>query len=61
MLGKMQRVLVERVQGNRGYGMGEHYVPVEFTLEGVQWNQFYIVKLTELTNGTDHVLEGILV
>ena len=59
LLGKTQTVLVERVTGNRGYGMGENYVPVEFTLDGVQWNQFYPVQLLSLGEGEEPLFEGL--
>ncbi len=52
MLGKQQRVLVERVD-ERGVarGYGEHYLPVTFTTEKTTRNWFADVKLSGLEKG----------
>lgn len=52
MLGKQQRVLVERVNDSgmaRGYG--EHYLPVNFATERKDRNWFADVKLTGIEKG----------
>ncbi|HUX13115.1 MAG TPA: radical SAM protein, partial [Spirochaetia bacterium] len=59
-VGREQRVLVERKGARKatGSGYGEHYVPVEFHLPEVRYNEFYRVRLTALGEGDDPALVG---
>jgi threonylcarbamoyladenosine tRNA methylthiotransferase MtaB len=60
-IGKYQTVLVEKIEGNNGYGYGEHYVPVEISGEKLIKNQFYKVKIIGIQKGPDPTLIGIKV
>ncbi|PKQ61479.1 tRNA (N(6)-L-threonylcarbamoyladenosine(37)-C(2))-methylthiotransferase MtaB [Labilibaculum manganireducens] len=57
-IGKTQSVLVEKIDGNIANGYGEHYIPVQFTGENIEKNQFYKVKITDIEDGSDPVLKG---
>lgn len=59
LLGKTQQVLVEKVRGSKGWGYGEHYVPVGFTCGGMKKNLVQQVRLEELGEGDDPVFTGI--
>lgn len=56
LIGRKQRVLVETVKGVAAKGYGEHYVPVEFSQDGVKENTFVEVKITGIGEGSDPVL-----
>lgn len=57
-LGKTQTILVEKTDGFKAKGYGEHYLPVEFQGENLEKNQFYQVKITGISDDTDPVLFG---
>ncbi|MBN2615052.1 MAG: tRNA (N(6)-L-threonylcarbamoyladenosine(37)-C(2))-methylthiotransferase MtaB [Bacteroidales bacterium] len=59
LIGKEQTVLVEQFD-EEGFatGYGEHYVPVIIRKKGLQRNEFYKVKLTELILKDEPVLIG---
>lgn len=59
MIGKHQRVLIEKVSDNliaRGYG--QHYLPVEFKVEHPEENRFDNVRITGIKNYEDPILYG---
>jgi threonylcarbamoyladenosine tRNA methylthiotransferase MtaB len=58
LIGISQNVLVEKVRGNKGWGYGELYVPVEFTHPGIKNNMLQKVTLTGIGEGEDPVLAG---
>ena len=60
LIGKTQNVLVEKVQGNKGSGYGELYVPVEFTHPGIKNNMLKKVKLSGIRKEEDPVMIGTL-
>lgn len=54
MIGKEQRLLVERVGGDgiaRGYG--EHYIPLRLKAKSLQRNQFVDVRINDLYKGKE--------
>lgn len=58
-IGKEQTVLVEQFdEDGFATGYGEHYVPVIIRKEGLQRNEFYKVKLTELIMKDEPILIG---
>ena len=57
-IGKEQVVLVEKTDENQARGYGENYIPVKFTGENIEKNQFYKVKITGISNDDDPVLFG---
>jgi threonylcarbamoyladenosine tRNA methylthiotransferase MtaB len=61
MLGKEQRVLIEKVEGGIARGYGEHYLPVAFAVKDPTTNRFEQVRLTGTTPSADPVLQGTLI
>ncbi len=59
-IGKVQRVLVENINGNIAKGYGEHYVPVQFQGENLKKNTFYNVLIKEIMPENDNLLLGEL-
>jgi len=59
-IGKIQRVLVENINGNIAKGYGEHYVPVQFQGENLKKNTFYNVLIKEIMPEKDNLLLGEL-
>jgi len=59
-IGKVQRVLVENINGNIAKGYGEHYVPVQFQGENLKKNTFYNVLIKEIMPEKDNLLLGEL-
>ncbi|RZT95904.1 threonylcarbamoyladenosine tRNA methylthiotransferase MtaB [Ancylomarina subtilis] len=59
-IGKIQRVLVENINGNIAKGYGEHYVPVQFQGENLKKNTFYNVLIKEIMPENDNLLLGEL-
>ena len=57
-IGKEQVVLVEKTDENQARGYGENYIPVKFTGENIEKNQFYKVKITGISDDDDPVLFG---
>lgn len=61
LIGKTQRVLVERVTTEQGRGLGEHYVPIHFPLPDLSpsrqaqdfENQYLSVKVLGIDDGDD--------
>ncbi len=61
MLGKNQRVLIERVADGTARGYGEHYVPVDISVDPLnppEENTFLDVHLETLAEGNDPVFIG---
>lgn len=59
LVGTTQKVLVEKVSGNRGHGYGESYVPVSFEAENLKRNTVREVMLTGTSGpGAEPVLRG---
>ena len=57
MVGKRQRVLIEKVDGNLvASGYGEHYLPVRFRVEEPTTNRFADVVLNEILPGDEPVM-----
>lgn len=59
MIGKKQRVLIEKVDENgfaRGYG--QHYIPVVFKTDTREKNRFAEVVIEELTGEEEAILKG---
>jgi threonylcarbamoyladenosine tRNA methylthiotransferase MtaB len=57
-LGKEQIVLVEKTDGEKAKGYGEHYIPVEFSGTELQKNHFYKVRIKDMSTGDEPVLIG---
>jgi len=57
MVGKTERVLIEKVVEGTAYGYGSHYVPYQFPWEG-ESNLFVEVETLELSEGEDPFLIG---
>jgi len=55
MLGKTQRVIIEKIEDGMAMGYGQHYIPVAFPAEGMSWNQWASVELLNLGEGEDPV------
>jgi len=62
LIGKKQRVLVER-KNNNGFcrGLGEYYVPVKFKHPEGSANEFYIVQLTGIHDDKEKHMNGEIV
>ena len=60
-IGKEQVVLVEKTDENQARGYGENYIPVKFTGENIEKNQFYKVKITGISDDDDPVLYGNII
>ncbi len=59
MIGKKQRVLIEKVSGKMmASGYGEHYLPVEFLTDDNTKNRFADVILTGIKEGAEPVMVG---
>lgn len=59
MLGKSQRVLIEKVsENNIASGYGEHYLPIEFKVEDPTKNRFVNVKMNAVRSGENPVMEA---
>jgi threonylcarbamoyladenosine tRNA methylthiotransferase MtaB len=59
MVGKPQRVLVEKVdQQGMAHGYGEHYLPVVFTPASRETNRFEQVRIEELVPADPAVVRG---
>ena len=59
MLGKEQRVLVEKVSKKGvAQGYGEHYLPVRFSAAGISRNQFSTVRLESVEGGENPFITG---
>jgi threonylcarbamoyladenosine tRNA methylthiotransferase MtaB len=58
MIGKEQRVIIEKVEQGMASGYGEHYIPILFPAGALQWNDWARVKLNSLQEGEDLMLEG---
>ena len=57
MVGKRQRVLIEKVDGNLvASGYGEHYLPVRFRVEESTTNRFVDVVMNEILPGDEPVM-----
>lgn len=61
MLGKEQRVLIEKVEDGIARGYGEHYLPVAFAVDDPTTNRFEQVRLTGTTPSADPVMQGTLI
>ena len=60
MLGKKQKVLIEKIKNGIAYGYGEHYIPVRFEVKNDNVNRFAEVMLAELPEGDDPVFNGAI-
>jgi threonylcarbamoyladenosine tRNA methylthiotransferase MtaB len=58
MIGKRQRVLVEKVESGVASGYGEHYVPVKFVSEDASKNRFEDVELTGVEGDSEYYMIG---
>lgn len=58
LIGKNQKVIVEKVRGKYGRGYGELYVPIEFRHQEMSKNMLHEVTLTGLGEGEDPILFG---
>ncbi|HRY99269.1 MAG TPA: tRNA (N(6)-L-threonylcarbamoyladenosine(37)-C(2))-methylthiotransferase MtaB [Bacteroidales bacterium] len=61
MLGKTQRVIVEKVENGMAMGYGEHYIPVAFPARGLGWNEWASVKLWSLDDGEDPTVRAKMI
>ena len=61
LIGKTQKVLVEKVRGKSGLGYGELYVPIEFWHPQISKNMIQEVILTDLGEGEDPILAGRII
>ncbi len=58
LIGATQEVLIETVANNRGKGYGEHFVPVQIYMTGLENNMLIRVKISGLTQEDEPVLIG---
>ena len=58
MIGKEQRVIIEKVEQGMASGYGEHYIPILFPAGALQWNDWARVQLNGLQEGEELMLEG---
>lgn len=58
LIGKKQRVLIEKIEDGMAQGYGELYVPVKFPARQAQPNTFVDVKLISLEDGDDPIIIG---
>jgi threonylcarbamoyladenosine tRNA methylthiotransferase MtaB len=62
MLGRKQRVLIEKVESNMiATGYGEHYLPVEFETGEMATNRFADVMLVDVQPGGEPVVKAIMI
>ncbi len=61
LIGKAQRVLIEKVQETYGTGYGELFVPLEVRAKNLERNQFQEVKLTGIADGEDPAILATLI
>jgi threonylcarbamoyladenosine tRNA methylthiotransferase MtaB len=59
LIGKKQRVLIEKIEGGMAQGYGELYVPVKFPAHQAQPNTFADVQLISLEDGDDPIIIGL--
>ena len=50
MIGKDQRLLVERIEHEQARGYGQHYIPIIMDAEGLDSNDFCDVRLKDVAN-----------
>jgi len=55
LIGKTQRVLVEKITQGIANGYGQHYVPVCFKSNGVQKNTVHTIQLTEIRGAGENM------
>ena len=60
LLGKTERVLVEKTGDGSARGYGEHYVPVRFPSGQAEKNRIYPVIIKGIRDGADPDLSGEL-
>ncbi|MGQ1911443.1 tRNA (N(6)-L-threonylcarbamoyladenosine(37)-C(2))-methylthiotransferase MtaB [Marinifilum sp. RC60d5] len=61
-IGKDQVVLVEKIENDKAKGYGENYIPIEFHGRNIKINQFYKLKITDISNDSDDpILRGELI
>jgi threonylcarbamoyladenosine tRNA methylthiotransferase MtaB len=58
MIGKLQTVLVEKINDGMAQGYGENYIPVKFPAHNVTNNQLVQVQLLDIESGDDPSLVG---
>jgi threonylcarbamoyladenosine tRNA methylthiotransferase MtaB len=61
LIGRTQRVLIEKIHKTHGAGYGELFVPLEVRTEGLDRNQFYQVKLNGIADGEDPAILASLI
>ncbi len=62
MVGKTQRVLVEKINKNGiAYGYGEHYTPVRFKAQSAGINTFNNISLNSIEQGKEPAIYGSLI
>ncbi|MDD3131531.1 MAG: radical SAM protein, partial [Bacteroidales bacterium] len=59
LIGKKQRVLIEKIDSGMAQGYGELYVPVKFPTHQAQPNTFVDVQLISLEDGDDPIIIGL--
>lgn len=57
-IGNSQRVLVEKVHGERGSGYGQHYIPVSVEGKNLAKNSFVDCTITGIMKGDEPILFG---
>lgn len=58
LIGTTQEVLIETVAENRGKGYGEHFVPVQVYMTGLENNMLIRTKISGITQEDEPVLTG---
>ena len=57
-IGKSQKVLIEKVEGNVGTGYGQHYLPVAVDGKNIERNTFHECLITGILKGDEPILIG---
>jgi threonylcarbamoyladenosine tRNA methylthiotransferase MtaB len=57
-IGSEQKVLIEKVDGNRAFGYGEHYVPVEFHTDKHNNNELVGIDIESMRMNEEPILTG---
>jgi len=57
-IGKSQKILIEKVEGNVGTGYGQHYLPVAVDGKNIERNTFQKCLITRILKGDEPILIG---
>lgn len=61
MIGKEQKVLIEKIEKGLAIGYGQHYVPIAFPAGENKWNEWAGLRIESIGDEDDPLLYGTLV